>query len=133
MRARLDETEDFGDALVIVVTFTKVRNVPGYRRRFADPLPVVTDVERELYRLLDLGRGSVARVWGWRSLKKYVSLLRAGQKLDSGPSDRSHEDTLQLGGNAIIAADGTLSWVFRGSGPDDRPSVDELVAAVPAG
>lgn len=131
MRARLDETDDLADALVVVVTFTKARNLPGYRRRFADPLPVVTDIDRELYRLLELGRGSVARIWGWRSLKKYVSLLRSGQKLGSGPSDRSHEDTLQLGGNAVIAPDGSLAWVFRGSGPDDRPTVDELIAAVP--
>ncbi len=130
MRARLLGTGDFGDGQAVVVTFTRARNLPGYRRRFAEPLTVVTDLDRELYRQLDLGRGSIARIWGWRALKKYVSLLLAGKRLDRGPDDRTNEDTLQLGGNAVIAADGTLSWVFRGDGPDDRPSVDQLVSAV---
>ncbi len=130
MRVRLAETDDFADALVVVVTFTRPRNLPGYRRRFAEPLPVLTDQDRALYRMLGLGRGSVARVWGWRSFRSYVGLLRSGGRLDRGPDDRTNEDTLQLGGNAVIDAEGRLSWLFRGSGPDDRPSVDELVEAV---
>ena len=39
-------------------------------------------------------------------------------------------DTLQLGGDFVIAPDGTLSWGFWGAGPDDRPELDDLVAAV---
>ncbi len=130
MRARLRETDDFGDAVVVVVTFTRPRNLPGYRRRFAAPLPVLADEERALYRLLGLGRGSVTRVWGWRSLRSYVGLVRSGGRLDRGPADRTNEDTLQLGGNAVIDSQGRLAWVFRGSGPDDRPGIDRLVEAV---
>jgi hypothetical protein len=121
---------DRSDLVVLVVTFTRARNLAGYRRRFAEPLTVVTDEPRELYRLLGLGRGSVARVWGWRSLKRYAQLIRAGGRLDRGPNDRSAEDLLQLGGNAVVDANGRLAWVFRGSGPDDRPSTDDIDAAI---
>lgn len=127
VRDRIDELTTAGGvaADVVVVTFTKPRNLKGYRRRFADPFTVVTDQELALYRAMGFGRGKVARVWGWRMIRAYIPLLRDGYELE-----KTNEDTLQLGGNAIVAADGTLAWRYAGAGPDDRPSVDELVAAV---
>lgn len=114
-----------GDAEVVVVTFANPRVLRGYRRRFADPLTVVADEERLLYRALGFGRGSFWRVWGWKSARKYIELLREGHQLE-----RTDSDTRQLGGNAVIAADGTLAWVFAGEGPDDRPTVDQIISAV---
>jgi len=46
---------------------------------------------------------------------------------------RPTEDTLQLGGDFIVGPDGTLIYGFWGEGPDDRPSVDDLIDALPTG
>ncbi len=108
-----------------MVTFARPRVLAGYQRRFADPFRVVSDEDLSFYRALDFGRGSFWRVWGWRAAKKYIELLRQGHRLE-----KTDTDTLQLGGDAVLARDGTLAWRYAGEGPDDRPSVDELIAAV---
>lgn len=121
MRDRLDELEE-SDADVVVVTFTKPRNLSNYRRRFAEPFTVVTDQALELYGAFGFGRGSVRRVWGWRAAKQYVQLIGQGKR-----PERSDEDTLQLGGNVILDASGRVVWVYAGDGPDDRPTVAVLL------
>lgn len=122
MRARRNE---LGNADVVVVTFASPRVLAGYRRRFADPFTVVADEGRLVYQALGFGRGSFWRIWGWKAFRKYAELLRGGHRLE-----RTDSDTRQLGGNAVVGADGTLAWVFAGAGPDDRPSVDEIIEAV---
>ena len=127
MRDRLDELGESTE--VVLITFTDLEALAEYRDRNALPFTVVSDADRAAYRAFGLGRGSVARVWGWRAGLRYVGLLR-----DSGlrALRRPTEDTLQLGGDFVVDPDGTLTYGFWGRGPDDRPSVDELVAAVTA-
>ena len=125
MRDRLDELGESTE--VVLITFTDLEALAEYRDRNALPFTVVSDADRAAYRVFGLGRGSVARVWGWRAGLRYVGLLR-----DSGlrALRRPTEDTLQLGGDFVVDPDGTLVYGFWGDGPDDRPSVDDLIAAV---
>nr|MBA2624436.1 hypothetical protein [Acidimicrobiia bacterium] len=123
MRDRLDELDD---AEVVLVLFTAARNLRGYRSRLALPYSVVTSEDRSAYRDYGLPRGSMARVWGWRTVREYGRLLR---KKDAH-LERPTEDTLQLGGDFVVGGDGRLVYAFRSEGPDDRPPVDDLVAAV---
>jgi hypothetical protein len=116
--------EELGDAEVVLVLFTRQRNLHGYRNRNRIGYTVVTSEDRAAYRAYGLGRASVWRAYGWRTLKRYAELLRRGRRFE-----RPTEDTLQLGGDFVVAPDGTLAYEFRSSGPDDRPSVDELIAA----
>ena len=112
---------------VVLVTFTHPDNLPGYVDRHDLPFPVLTDPDRRAYAAYGFGRGSVARVWGLRMVRRYLELFREGRWRDlRAPT----EDTLQLGGDIVIGPDGTLAWGFWGAGPDDRPSVDEIIAAV---
>nr|MBA2625510.1 hypothetical protein [Acidimicrobiia bacterium] len=69
--------------------------------------------------------GSLARVWGWRTVREYGRLLRGGAR-----PTRPTEDTLQLGGDFVVGRDGRLVYAFRSTGPDDRPPVHDLVGAV---
>ncbi len=124
MRDRLDE---MGDAEVVLVTFTRARNLRGYRGRLGLPYAVVSDETREAYRAYGLRRGPWWRVWGLRTLREYRRLLRRGSRLE-----RPQEDTRQLGGDFVVDRDGRLAYAYRSQGPSDRPSVDELVAAVAA-
>lgn len=121
MRDRLDEMRD---AAVVLITFTRARNLRGYRSRLRLPYRVVTDETLEAYRAYGLGRGPWWRVWGLRTLREYRRLLRGGVRLE-----RTLEDTLQLGGDFVVDRHGRLAYAYRSTGPSDRPSVDELVSA----
>lgn len=122
MRSRLEE---LGDAEAVVICFSAPDYVADYQRDQLHPMTVLVDETRASYRAYGFGRGSVRRVWGLRTLRAYARLLRAGRRLQ-----RPTEDTLQLGGDVVVDRDGQISYLFRSSDPDDRPSVDELVDAV---
>lgn len=124
MRDRLD---DFGDADVVLITFTDPGNLPTYLERNGLDLPVVVDRDRSTYQTFGLGRGSVRRVWGAKAARRYAEILRSDGVTGLA---RPTEDTLQLGGDFVIGPDGSLLYGFWGEGPDDRPSVDELLEAV---
>jgi len=119
--------EELGDAEVVLVLFTAARNLRGYRSRNGIGYTVATSEDRAAYRAYGLGRGSVWRVWGPSVLRSYARLIRRG-----GRPERPTEDTLQLGGDFVVGRDGRLVYAFRSEGPDDRPPVDDLVAAVAA-
>lgn len=98
----------------------------GFERKMSLPYRVYGDPARASYRAFGLGRASRARVWlDPRVWARYASLIARGRR-PKGP--QGDEDTLQLGGDAILDADGRLRWIHRSRGPDDRPSVDEIVA-----
>jgi len=120
-----DRLEEFGDAEIAVVLFTRQRNLRGYRSRYVDPLSVITDEDRAIYRAFSLGSGSLWQVWGPKVWLKYAQLLRGGASFE-----KPTEDTSQLGGDFVIGRDGRLVYVFRSKGPDERPSVDDLLDAV---
>lgn len=113
-----------------LITFTDSASLAAYRRRHELSFPVRVDPDRSAYRAFGLGRGSVARVWGARAGRRYLELFREQGFAGFRNLRRPTEDSLQLGGDFVIGPDGTLAWGFWGSGPDDRPSVDQLVAAV---
>ena len=121
-----DRLADLGEAAVALVTFTRQRNLRGYRSRLALAYPVLTDESRACYRAYGLGRGPWWRIWGASTLLAYGRLLRTGQRRLRRPE----EDTLQLGGDFVIGRDGRLVFVYRSTGPSDRPAVDALVEAV---
>lgn len=115
------------DTDVVLITFTSPELAVRYSERLELPFPVLIDEDRTVYRSYGLGRGSFARVWGWRTIKRYFEIFR---KEGLNGLRMPTEDTLQLGGDFVIAPDGTLAYQFQGEGPDDRPSVDELVQAM---
>lgn len=107
------------------MTFTRARKLAGYRARFVAPLGVVTDETLEMYRAFGFERGAWWRVWGLRSMRRYAELVRAGRR-----DIAVDGDTLQLGGDVVIDRAGRVAYVFHGAGPDERPSVDELLDVI---
>ena len=122
-----DRLVDFGAIGVFLVTFTEQRNLAGYATEHDLPFPALTDPERAAYRAFGLGRGSVARVWGWKAARRYLEIFRAH---GLAGWRRPTEDTLQLGGDFVVDPAGNLAYGYWGDGPDDRPTVDELIDAV---
>ncbi len=124
MRDRLDEFAPNTD--VGVVTFTTTTQLEDYLERNDLPFPVVIDSDRAAYRTFGLGRTSVVQAWGAGPALAYLRLFRQGRWRDLR---RPTEDTLQLGGDFVIGPDGSLLYGFWSTGPDDRPPIDELIAA----
>lgn len=130
MRDRLDELGDNTDA--VLVTFTDHENLTAYAEHHQLGFPVLLDPDRTAYRAFGLGRGSIARIYGWKAARRYLQIFRADGFGRIGAFGRRSEDTLQLGGDFVVSPTGELAYGFWGDGPDDRPDVDELVEAVRA-
>ena len=108
---------------IAVITFAE----PPLLQRFASELGVDVELygdrDRRLYSALGFGHGSIARVWlDPRVWARYAGLMLRGRR--PRPPE---QDTLQLGGDAIVDAEGRIAWIHRSRGPEDRPEVDELV------
>ncbi len=86
------------------------------------PYPVLVDLDREAYAAWGLRRASVAtilldpKVWS-----QYLQIIVGGDHLR-----KSGQDPLQLGGDFLVAPDGTVAY-SRPQRRDDRPPVGELV------
>lgn len=125
MRDRLDEFDT--DVAIALITFTQTEQLVSYRGEHDLPFPILLDPDRSTYHAYGLGRASTARVWSIGTLRRYAQILRRdGRSALRRPS----EDTRQLGGDFVIGPDGRLAWGFWSEGPDDRPSVDQLLDAV---
>ena len=130
MIAVRDRLTELGDTTeVVLITFTDPAQLIDYQSINDLPFTILVDHDRHTYTAFGLGRGSVRRVWGWRAFRRYVEII--GNRGLAGVG-RPTEDTLQLGGDFVIGPDGVLAWGYWGEGPDDRPSVDELIAATDA-
>ena len=88
------------------------------------PFRVLVDRDRSTYARWGLVR---ARWWTiWLDPKVYLRywrLLRSGERLQAGGVD-----VLQMGGDFVVAPDGTLAYA-RPQQRDDRPPVGELLRA----
>lgn len=126
MSDRLNELDN--NTVVALLTFTDSANLVGYSAEHDLPFPILVDPTRSVYSAYGLGRGSIARIYGWKATRRYLEIFRTNGI--SGLT-KPTEDTLQLGGDFIIGPDGTLVYGFWGAGPDDRPSVDDLINATP--
>lgn len=83
--------------------------------------PVLVDLAREAYGAWGLRRSSVAGVWlDPRVWASYARLMIRGERIRS-----LGRDTLQLGGDFVIAPDGRVAYA-RPQQRDDRPPVTLL-------
>jgi peroxiredoxin len=119
---------EFEEARLLCITFVEPPLLAAYARELdLDGIEYFGDPSRRIYDALGFGRASFARVWlhpaVWR---RYAVLVARGRRLHP-PA----QDVYQLGGDAILDAQGRLRQVFASAGPEDRPTVDALLAALP--
>ncbi len=120
-----DHLDDFADATVAVVTFAETQRLAAYRAHLCVDFPILSDPTRDLYRFFGAGHGSNRQIWSLGTLRLYARLLRSGQRLA-----RPTEDIHQLGADAVIGRDGRLRYLALPTGPDQRPPISDLVAAL---
>ena len=111
---------------VVVVSFAAPDSLRAFEERFGFAgAELLSDPARAAYAAFGFDRASTARVWldprvWWR----YAGLVARGRR-----PEPPEEDTLQLGGDVLVDADGTVRWIHRSRGPEDRPSVAQLLQA----
>jgi len=121
-----DHLDRLGDALPVVITFAHdPAQLAAYREHLDVTFPLLADGDRETYHLLGAGRGSIRNVWSLGTIAMYVRLVRHGRRLR-----RPTEDTRQLGADAVIDRRGHLHRLWLPTGPDHRPPIADLIAAV---
>jgi len=120
-----DRLDDLADTSIAAATFAGVERLAAHREHLGLPFPLLADPERTVYRRFGLDRAPLWRVYNPGTLRLYGQLLARGRRLR-----RPVDDTRQLGGDFVIDAAGRLAAAFRPRSPDDRPPVDDLVAAV---
>ena len=125
MRDELERQGRHLDVDVAVITFGRGDRLADYRRHLDIAFSVLSDEHRDAYRAYGLSRGSLRAIYRPATIKKYVQLMRAGQKLR-----RPTEDTRQLGGDFVVGPDGRLAFAYRPVAPDDRPTPTAIVAAL---
>lgn len=125
----MHERRDRIDALDATVVFVGFDEPELLRSRMLHDVdlvfPFVVDRDRTAYRAWGLRRAPWRVVWlDPRVWWQYARLLLGGDRLRS-----AGEDTLQMGGDFVVAPDGTVAYT-RPQVRDDRPPVGELIAAV---
>jgi hypothetical protein len=112
---------------IVVVAFAAPESLRGYQhRQQLDDLLVLSDPDRHAYRAFGFGRGTALRVWlDPRVWARYAQLVLRGWR-----PEHANEDTLQLGGDALLDAEGRIAWIYRSRGPEDRPSVARIQTAL---
>ncbi len=115
-------------ARLACVTFAEPGLLAAFQRDIGLDLELYGDPDRAAYASLGFGRASPARVWlDPRVWTRYAGLLARGRR-----PRPPRQDTLQLGGDVVLDAEGRISWIYRSRGPEDRPSVDQLISALRA-
>jgi len=110
-----------------VVSQSTAKSLATFHRWNAKPYPILGDPERRLYRAFGLERTRLVEFLKPRVLWRYLRLLFTGTKLRSVYGS---EDMLQLGGDFLLAADGSILFGHASRESTDRPSVEQLLAAV---
>ncbi len=113
---------ELGFAL-IAVGFSPPDALAGLAGHIGWTGPFCSDQDRALYDRLGLGRAGVSKLLTSGTRAVYAAALKRGAAVE-----RPVEDMRQLGGDAVVVA-GVARVTFRPASPDDRPEVDEIVAA----
>ena len=109
---------------VVVVTFEPPAVARAYVQETGCPWPLLVDTARTLYRGYGMGRANLRHLWGPSTVVAYMKEL-GHSRLPRWPV----ADTGQQGGDVLIDAAGMVRFVHVGTGPGDRPPVDQLLAA----
>lgn len=111
---------------MVLVGFSPPDPLAALARYLGWPGVVLSDPERQLYRVLGIGRAPWWRVYTVATIALYLRALR-GRRRPKLPQ----EDTRQLGGDAVMV-DGVVTTLWRPRSPDDRPEAGAVLAAASA-
>jgi peroxiredoxin len=119
-----DELDRLG-AVVAAVSFEPAARAAAYAQREGWPYPILSDPDRRAYAAFGLPRARPWQIWNWGMVGVYTRGLLHGRLPRLRRADFS-----QLGGDVVLAPDGRVVYLHRGRALADRPSIEEIMAAV---
>lgn len=111
---------------VVVCSFAEPERLKRYQEVHRWPFQLLADPNRTVYRALGLGRLTWRQLFRWKSVKLYFELIRKGRRLQSAESADVH----QGGGDFLIDRSGAILFAHRSQEPADRPTNQQLLAAI---
>jgi len=107
-----------------VVTFEAGFLARGYIEETGLDWPLLLDESRQLYRAYGMLETGFWDLWGFATWKAYIREILKGRRPKS-----SSGDIHQRGGDVLIDPQGIVRLHRVGSGPADRPPVEEILEA----
>lgn len=114
---------------VLVVSQARPEVLSLYLARFKWAVPIVCDPERTSYGAFGLERTNWLTFFKPRVLWGYLRAMFRGQRVKR---PYEGEDLLQLGGDFLLSRDQKLVQAYPSVDPTDRPSIADLLAAIPS-
>ena len=108
---------------IILVGLGNTDRTEAFKKQFSLSFPIICDPEKKLYKIFDLGRGSLLRMASPAFLLKGLKTLSRGHALGV-PKD----DVLQMPGVFLIDTSGNIRYAHYAKDPSDNPSIDTLLA-----
>jgi peroxiredoxin len=107
---------------VVFVGLGTPEQAEQFRKEFSLTFPIICDPHKRLYRMFDLGRGSIA------NMASPGVLLRGLRALSQGYSPgMPRGDVMQLPGVFLIDTEGTIRYAYFSKNASDHPAVDTLL------
>lgn len=117
--------EKFSDAgfNVVFVGLGTPEQAEQFREEFSLSFPIICDPQKELYRMYDLGRSTVANMASASLLLKGLRAMSQGYRpaIPRG-------DVLQLPGVFLIDTEGNIRYSYFSKDASDHPAVDTLLS-----
>lgn len=114
---------------VLVISQAKPEVLALYLARFKWDVPLVCDPERAAYTAFGLERTQWLAFFKPRVLWGYFRGMFKGYRVRK---PYAGEDVLQLGGDFILSRDRKVIFAYPSADPTDRPTVTDLLAAIPS-
>ena len=121
-----DQYQSFKDinATVVAITFSSPVEALKLSQELKLPFPLVSDSEKEAYKIFELGAARLKDFLSPKVLWKFMGRILTGWLPSLG---YSKEDLFQLGGDFLVDAKGEVVYVFKSLSPADRPTIQFLL------
>jgi hypothetical protein len=115
---------ELAPARLVIITFASAAKASRALQPWLSAFEVWVDPEREAYRAWGLGNR-------WLGLLNLGTVRLYARAFTHGKGWRPRQwDLGQLGGDAVLDANGVVRLWHAGRTPDDRPSIEALIRAL---
>lgn len=112
------------NATVVAITFSSPPEALKLSQELKLPFPLVSDPQKEVYKVFELGSAKVKDFITLKVLWKFLGRIFTGWFPSLG---YSKDDLFQLGGDFVVDANGEVVYAFKSSSPADRPTIQFLL------
>lgn len=113
---------DDADARIVLVSMGSVEETAAFKRKFDLSFPMVSDPDRELYNIFQIGFMSISSILTPKMAMRTVSTLARGHGVGIPQGD-----IRQLSAVFIIETNGIISYAQYAKDSADHPSPEQIL------